>query len=86
MSDAETEKVREEPAIVRIASRATNVAKAMATVASKVQDAANLAQGSAEPTEAKDRPPRVGAYGEIEDGLDSIRDSGAVIEACVARL
>ncbi len=80
-------KPKGELGIVRIASRAENVAEAMATVARKIQDATNLAVGvTTESSEAKDKPARVGAYGEIEDSLDSIRESGAVIEACAARL
>jgi len=72
--------------IVRIADRTTNIAKAMEEVVSKMRNVVNLAKGTEPPSETRDKPARTGAYGEIEDGLDSIRDSSAVIEECLAEL
>jgi len=78
---------KDELEIVRIAKKATVVAKAMATIAGRMQETMRLIKGEDKPPdEAEDKIPRGGVYGEIEDALDEIRKFGGVIEDCIDKL
>jgi len=73
--------------IVRIAEKATVVAKAMATIAGRMQETMRLIKGEDKPpNETENKVPRGGVYGEIEDALDEIREFGGVIEECIDKL